>query len=97
MLGRFRMTVPDCLQEYESLGGEIFGKPRFFTQLRLGVGNRTKYDGKKLEEVFKKVTTKRSELSDNPSFFPLKRGLCKTSVQFPDSQLLACKFHNRHH
>jgi len=80
MLGRFRMTVPDCLHEYECLGGEIFGEPRFFTQSRFGVGKRTKYEGKKLEKVFKEVTTRRSERKDINFTFPLKRGLCKTSV-----------------
>jgi hypothetical protein len=80
MLGRFRMTVQDCLQEYRSLGGEIFGKPRFFTQLRFGVGNRTKYEGAKLEKVFEEVTTRRSEQNDSTFTFPLKRGLCKMSV-----------------
>jgi hypothetical protein len=74
------MTVPDCLHEYEILGGEIFGKPRFFTQLHFGVISRTKYQGKKLEEVFEEVTTRRSELSDSTFTFPLKRGLCKMSV-----------------
>ena len=74
------MTVPDCLHEYESLGGDIFGKPRLFTQIRFGLGNRTKYDGAEMQKVFKNVTARRSEQTDDRFTFPLKRGLCKTSV-----------------
>lgn len=83
MLGRFRMTVRDCLHEYESLGGEIFGKPRFFTQLRFMVGHRTKYNGAKLKTVFENVTARRREGLEEDSVeitFPSGRALCKTSV-----------------
>lgn len=80
MLGRFRMTVPDCLHEYQSLGGEIFGNPRFFTQIRFGLGHRTKYNGGKLKRVFEEVTARRSEQTDSRITFPFKRGLCKTYV-----------------
>jgi hypothetical protein len=83
MLGRFRMTVQDCLFEYESLGGEIFGKPRIFTQLRFFVGNRTKYKSAVLKKVLESVTARRSELlleTDSRITFPSKRGLCKTLV-----------------
>ena len=85
MLGRFRMTVPDCLWEYRNLGGEIFGKPRFFTQLRFALVNRTKYDGARLKKVFEDVTARRSERlpeTDSRITFPSKRGLCKTLVSF---------------
>src|SRR5438034_7689500 len=90
MLGRFRMTVPDCLQEYGHLGGEIFGKPRFFTQLRFGLITRTKYKGARLKRVFEDVTARRSEHvqgTDNRITFRSRRGLCKTLVSltfFPD-------------
>jgi hypothetical protein len=88
MLGRFRMTVPDCLHEYESLGGEIFGKPRFFCQIRFGLGNRTKYDGARLRKVFEDVTARRSAQNDSRITFPFKRGLCKTSVKVSISYIL---------
>ncbi|KAF8537718.1 hypothetical protein BDD12DRAFT_717299, partial [Trichophaea hybrida] len=28
MLGRLRMSVDDCLTEYNTLGSQVFGKPR---------------------------------------------------------------------
>lgn len=83
MLGRFRMTVPDCLKEYRSLGGKIFGNPRIFTQMRFGLGRRTKYQGEKLKKVFEDVTARRSEQGESSLSrvtFPFKPGLCKTSV-----------------
>ena len=81
MLGRFRMTVPDCIAEYKNLGGEVFGKPRFFTTLRFGVVNRTKYKAENLKRVFEDFTARRSEQLSEPHgrvAFPSKRGLCKT-------------------
>jgi hypothetical protein len=75
------MTVPDCLYEYERLGGEIFGKPRFFIQLHFGLGNRTKYKAARLKKVFEAVTARRSEFlqeTDARITFPSKRGLCRT-------------------
>ena len=77
------MTVPDCISEYRSLGQEVFGKPRLFTTLRFGVGNRTKYKAARLERVFKDVTKRRNEQPE-PSetygkiTFPSGRGLCTT-------------------
>src|SRR5437667_5721720 len=85
MLGRFRMTVPDYLQEYENFGGEIFGKPRFFTQLNFGIPERTKYKAAKLTTVFQDVTTRRSERvreTGGRITFPSKRGLCRKLVYF---------------
>ena len=77
------MTVPDCLSEYERLGKEVFGKPRFFTTLRFGIGSKTKYKGKKLKKVFEDVTARRSEQVNGPrtrTTFPSERGLCRTLV-----------------
>ena len=75
------MTVPDCITEYENLSQEVFGKPRFFTTLRFGVGNRTKYRAAKLKKVFEDVTERRSEQSeDGRVTFPSERGLCRTLV-----------------
>lgn len=92
MLGRFRMTVPDCISEYDNLGEEVFGKPRMLYTLRYGLGNRTKYKAANLEKVFKDVAERRSEqLSQAHSriTFPSARGLCRTLVSFsPHIRLL---------
>ena len=76
------MTVPDCIHEYRSLGQEVFGKPRFFIALNFGVGNRYKYSAARLEKVFRDVTKRRNERSDEEVFgkitFPSGKGLCST-------------------
>lgn len=82
MLGRFRMTVPDCLFEYQTLGHEIFGKPRMIHTLKFGLGFRPKYRATKLEKVFKDVTKRRNEQPGRSEtgkiVFPSGRGLCAT-------------------
>ena len=75
------MTVPDCINEYKSLGEKVFGNPRFFSTLKFGLGDRTKYKASRLEEVFKDVTARRNEYlpeSDRSLAFPSGRGLCQT-------------------
>lgn len=84
MLGRFRMTVPDCLFEYRRLGQEVFGKPRMISTLRFGLGVRHKYKAARLEEAFKDVAIRRNE-QPGPSetgkiTFPYGRGLCATFI-----------------
>ena len=76
------MTVPDCIYEYKSLGQEVFGKPRFFTTLRFGVGDRCKYNAANLTKVFKEVTKRHNEKPDGEFLgkitFPSRKGLCTT-------------------
>lgn len=74
------MTVLDCIDEYKSLGEEVFGNPRTFSTLRFGLGNRTKFKAERLEKVFKNVTRRRNECQADPDriTFPSGRGLCKT-------------------
>ena len=82
MLGRFRMTVPDCLSEYRRLGQKVFGKPRMISTLKFGLGVRHKYKAARLEKVFKEVTWRRNEQRESSATrtitFPLGRGLCAT-------------------
>ena len=85
------MTVPDCKLEYENVGVKVFGKPRYFTTLRWGVVERTKYNAANLKKVFEEVTERRSEQTSKGQrriTFPSKRGLCKTLVCFPFSPQL---------
>ena len=77
------MTVPDCKNEYETFGGKVFGKPRMFFTLRYGLGERFKYKASILEAVFKDVARRRNHEPDQAHgriTFPLREGLCKTSV-----------------
>ncbi len=80
MLGRFRMTIPDCLFEYRRLGQEVFGKPRMISTLRFGLGVRHKYKAARLEQVFKDVAIRRNEQPSEESkiTFQSGRGLCAT-------------------
>lgn len=55
------MTVPDCLAEYERLGEEVFGNPRSFTELNVGLTRRTKYDANHLKKIYQSVTERRGE------------------------------------
>ncbi|MCJ1359612.1 MAG: hypothetical protein MMC33_009614 [Icmadophila ericetorum] len=85
LLGRFRMSVPDCIEEYMTLGDEVFGNPRTFNTLRFKIGNRAKYDTTKLERVFQDVTERRSEKideshNDSRVKFPSNPGMCKTFI-----------------
>ena len=83
MLGRFRMTVPDCTYEYEKLGEEVFGKPRMLYTLRCGFGNRTKYKAADLERVFRDVAERRVEQmcqAHKRITFSSEGTLCRTLV-----------------
>ena len=76
------MTVPDCLFEYQTLGQEIFGKPRMFHTLRFGLGFRPKFKATRLEDVFKDVSKRRNEQPGQSEtgkiVFPSGPGLCAT-------------------
>ena len=84
MLGRLRMTVLECIKEYENLGSKIFGKPRFLTRLQFPiVTDRAKYDAEKLKDIFQDVTRKRDQLTKEVhrnTRFPSERDLCRTLV-----------------
>ena len=59
MLGRLRMCVDDCIAEYETLGGAVFGKPRW-CHLRSALWlPREKYNYKKLEAVIQDLVDRR--------------------------------------
>ncbi len=65
MLGRLRMTVEDCINEYEQLAGSVFGHANLFHQTFLPTAwmKRPKYDTAVLESVIKGVTSRRGEIS----------------------------------
>ncbi|KAF2238224.1 FabD/lysophospholipase-like protein [Viridothelium virens] len=82
MLGRLRMSVADCLHEYETLAGKVFGKPNFLNELRIPLINRTKYNCEVLRKVFADVVARHKEESDaeEPLMHSERRGLCRTCV-----------------
>lgn len=82
MLGRLRMTVEDCIEEYERLSNGMFGDPRHFTTLRYYLIDRNKYDTQSVEAVFEDVFERRGE---NPTGdesaereFRSEAGVCQT-------------------
>ena len=72
------MPISDCIDEYKSLCKNVFGRPRFFSTLRFGLGDRPKYDAARLEKTFKDVIAKHNEYPGNNIRFPSGRLLCKT-------------------
>lgn len=81
MLGRLRMTVDDCLREYERLSHRIFGSPRHFTTLRYYFIDRNKYDIEPVEAVFQDVSNRRGEVlreGEELHEFCSDTGVCQT-------------------
>ena len=83
MTGRFRMTVPDCMSEFQNFGQQILGRPRFITALSFGLGNRYKYSTARLDLVLKDMTKRRAEIPAPEHMisrisFPSGQGLCRT-------------------
>lgn len=82
------MSVADCLNEYRTLGTEVFGHPRAITQLNLGFLKRPKFKASRIEGVYKDVTNRRCELPDEDQDavaappYHVKRweNLCRTYV-----------------
>jgi hypothetical protein len=75
------MTVEDCIAEYLNLGGNIFGKPRYFHELMPPFFwiNRTKYNAKNFVNVINDVTERRGKRNGG-SRFESDADLCRTFV-----------------
>ncbi|KAK7894536.1 hypothetical protein LTR67_006297 [Exophiala xenobiotica] len=58
MLGRLRMSVGHCIEEYITLGAEVFGKPRTFCARSPLYWNRGKYHSGNVEKVVQHVSEK---------------------------------------
>ena len=78
------MTVDECIQEYKTLGGDVFGHPRPPVINRL----QPKFNEKKLEEVIKDVCKRRGEFQDwgdlnyNLKHHTLDDDMCRWSVKY---------------
>ena len=61
MLGRLRMNVDDCIKEYETLGGKVFGKSRWFHLRSIPPFwlPREKYNHNRLEGVIQSLVDRR--------------------------------------
>ena len=83
MTGRFRMTVLDCMSEFENFGRQTLGRPRAFSTLKYGFGSRYRYSTARLDLVLKDMTKRRAEVPEaelviSRTRFPSGRGLCRT-------------------
>lgn len=78
MLSRLRMTVDDCIAEYENFGQRVFGNPR---PLALGAVMWHKFDHRVLQAVIESVTERHSGRNEEfDLYFPCDEELCKTLV-----------------
>ncbi|KAI1303287.1 acyl transferase/acyl hydrolase/lysophospholipase [Xylaria venustula] len=96
LLSRFRMTVEDCLKEYETMAGVIFGNPRMFHKLK-GFVKWNKYSTKDLEKAIKEVIERRSQVSedDTEPLFQTDIDTCRGVVlatQLRDGQAVTKRF-----
>lgn len=84
MISRFRMTVDDCLQEYRTLGSDVFGKPRILT-MKSVLWN--KFNEKRLHKAIEDVTFRHCENPRVPARFPSPKDLCQTFVHLLFSRI----------
>ena len=64
MLSRFRMTVKDCLDEYERMSNQIFGNPRMLSQRNTFILPWTKYSASAMAKAFQDVTARRCSVAE---------------------------------
>ncbi|KAI0450266.1 acyl transferase/acyl hydrolase/lysophospholipase [Xylaria acuta] len=82
LLSRFRMTVEDCLKEYEIMAGTIFGYPRVIHKMNTLV-RWNKYSTKNLEQAIKQVIERRVQVrieDDTEPLFQTEIDTCRGVV-----------------
>jgi hypothetical protein len=80
MLSRLRMTVDDCLTEYETFGETIFGHPRWWSIRGPLPFPRDKYNAQRIVDAVSDVVGRRNPSSDNDIVVTLRSApdLCRT-------------------
>lgn len=83
MLGRLRMPVRDCIDEYEKLAGKVFGHPNHIYEMRFPLPfiSGTKFSEKGLIQAVNDVIDRRRPKNVGPQGglkFPFDEDLCKT-------------------
>lgn len=80
MLGRLRMTVDDCLAEYETFGEKIFGRPRWWSVRGPLPFPTDKYNAQNIVDAVGDVVKRRNPSSDNGIVVTLRSAsdLCRT-------------------
>nr|OQO15726.1 hypothetical protein B0A51_17868 [Rachicladosporium sp. CCFEE 5018] len=86
MLGRLRMSVDECLTEYNRIGTEVFAKPRLFDKLTFGLTRQPRFKHQLIERAFMDLVTRRAgERSDAP---------CMSSESGPKTFVLASELYD---
>ncbi|KAI1850224.1 hypothetical protein JX266_004082 [Neoarthrinium moseri] len=67
LLSRFRMTVEDCITEYRTMAGTIFGRRRVLHALNTFIYPKPKYYAKSLDDAINQVSNRRKERGSNKS------------------------------
>ncbi|KAH0537476.1 hypothetical protein FGG08_005739 [Glutinoglossum americanum] len=81
MLSRLRMNIDDCIEEYEMLGGEVFGHPRIASIRGPIPAFRDKYDGAQVKRVVERVVSRRLDIPPGEvAYFSSRQSICKTIV-----------------
>lgn len=79
MLGRLRMSIDDCIVEYETLGPKVFAHPRWFHLRTPLFWPRDKYDHRSLEKAIRGVIDRRScNVAGGDKCFASDENRCRT-------------------
>lgn len=79
MLGRLRMSIDDCIAEYETLGPKVFAHPRWFHLRSPFFWPRDKYDHRSLEKAIRDVIDRRScNVAGGDKSFASDENRCRT-------------------
>ena len=79
MLGRLRMTVNDCIAEFQDLGEKVFGHPRLALPGLTAIMPRDKYDHIELEKAIKDIVRKQGpEFYSDTLFRQPNDTMCRT-------------------
>jgi hypothetical protein len=81
MLGRLRMSVAACIEEYRILSQDIFSHPRLLSVRGPIPWPKDKYDGKTIQKAVERVVRNRmseTQRQVGASNFNSPPGLCKT-------------------
>lgn len=87
MLARLRMTISECIDEYEHLGATVFGRPQFFARrlqhlIPRAIWSPAERNGNRLRHYMQGVVEKRllkiSPGSEKQDSFESNPDLCRT-------------------
>jgi patatin-like phospholipase/acyl hydrolase len=81
MLGRLKMSIDECLQTYEELGEDIFGKRPWggkIGKFAIGMASSSLYSTDSLQNAVQNVLTRVEGVSKDDPFLETSDSLCRT-------------------